>query len=171
LPVARLAIGLHLGLRSNPNAESDTREIQAAAHALGVQVHLLNASNEHEVDSAFLTLARSSQAKALVVSNDAFFTIRRERVVALAARDAVPAIYAFREFVAADGLMSYGPSFVDAYRQVGVYTGRILMGEKPADLPVVQPTKFELAINLKTAKALALDVPSMLLARADEVIE
>ena len=155
---------------NNPNVEADTKEIEAAGHALSIGVQVMNASGDREIESAFSALARA-QAKALIVSNDALFTIRRERIVSLAAHDAVPAIYAFREFVAAGGLMSYGPSFVDAYHQVGVYAGRILKGEKPSDLPVQQPTKFELVVNLTTAKALGLDIPPTLIARADEVIE
>jgi putative ABC transport system substrate-binding protein len=155
---------------NNPNVEADTKEIEAAGHALGIGVQVINASGEREIDLAFSALTRA-QAKALIVSNDALFTIRRERIVSLAAHDAMPAIYAFREFVAVGGLMSYGPSFVDAYHQVGVYAGRILKGEKPSNLPVQQPTKFELVINLGTAKLLGLDVPPTLLARADEVIE
>jgi putative ABC transport system substrate-binding protein len=144
--------------------------IEAAGHTLGVGVQVFNASGEREIDAVFSALARA-QSKALIVSNDALFTIRRERIVSLAAHDAVPAIYAFREFVAAGGLMNYGPDFVDAYHQVGVYTGRTLKGEKPGELPVQQPTKFELVINAATAKALGLDIPPTLIARADEVIE
>jgi ABC-type uncharacterized transport system substrate-binding protein len=155
---------------SNPNVEADTKEIEAAGHALGIEVQVMNATGDREIESAFSSLART-RAKTLIVSNDALFTIRRERIVSLAAHDAVPAIYAFREFVAAGGLMSYGPSFVDAYHQVGVYAGRILKGEKPSELPVQQPTKFELVINMGAAKALGLEIPPTLLARADEVIE
>jgi putative ABC transport system substrate-binding protein len=155
---------------SNPNVEADTKEIEAAAHALGIEVQVMNATGDREIESVFSSLART-RAKTLIVSNDALFTIRRERIVSLAAHDAVPAIYAFREFVAAGGLMSYGPSFVDAYHQVGVYAGRILKGEKPSELPVQQPTKFELVINMGAAKALGLEIPPTLLARADEVIE
>ena len=155
---------------NNPNAEADTAEIEAAAQATGVRVQVLNASNETEFDRVFSTLAKSP-AKGVVVSNDAMFTTRRERIVTLATHDAVPAIYAYREYVDAGGLMSYGTSVSDTYRQAGIYTGRILKGEKPANLPVMQPTQFELVINLKTAKALGLDVPATVLARADEVIE
>jgi len=155
---------------NNPNVEADTKQIEAAAHILRLRVQLMNASNDDDIDSAFSTLARQ-QVKALIVSNDALFTIRRERIVSLATHDAVPSIYAFREFVLTGGLMSYGPNFIDAYQQVGIYTGRILKGEKPSDLPIQQPTKFEFAINLKTAKALGLEIPPKLLALADEVIE
>ena len=154
----------------NPNAEADTKEIQAAAHTMHLGVRVINASSEREIDSAFSILARD-RVKALIVSNDSLFTLRRERIVSLAMHDAVPAIYAFREYVIADGLMSYGPSLVDAYQQLGLYTGRILKGEKPADLPIQQPTKFELVINRKTANALGLAVPASFYWRADEVIE
>jgi putative tryptophan/tyrosine transport system substrate-binding protein len=155
---------------NNPNVEADTKEIEAAGRALGIRVQVMNATGDRGIEAAFLALARAP-AKALIVSNDALFTIRRERIVSLAAHDAVPAIYAFREFVAVGGLMSYGPSFVDAYHEVGVYTGRILKGEKTSELPVQQPTKFELVVNLGTAKALGFDLPPTLLARSDEVIE
>ena len=128
------------------------------------------ASSEHDLDRAFATLA-ALPAKALLVAADPFFNTRREKLIALTARHSVPAIYEFRDYPAAGGLMSYGISLADAYHQVGVYTGRILSGEKPTDLPVVQPTKFELVINLKTAKTLGLAIPQTLLVAADEVIE
>jgi ABC-type uncharacterized transport system substrate-binding protein len=146
------------------------REAQEVARVKGVQLHILKASTEGEIDAAFAALVQQ-QAAALVVSSDPFFSSRREQIVALAARHAVPAIYEFREFVTAGGLISYGASLKFIFRQVGIYTGKILKGAKPADLPVVQPTTFELVINLKTAKALGLTIPPSILAQADEVIE
>jgi putative ABC transport system substrate-binding protein len=162
-----------IGLLVNPTqaaAESQQRDAQIAARALGQQILIVNASSELDFDMAFATLARQ-RAGALLIAGNAFFTGQRNRLVALAARYALPTIYTLREFVAAGGMMSYGGSLTDAYRQVGVYAGRILRGEKPADLPVTLPTKFELVINLKTVNALGLTVPDKLLVAADEVIE
>jgi putative ABC transport system substrate-binding protein len=162
-----------IALLVNPKSASGERQIkdvQEAAREKQVQLRILEASAENEIDAAFATLVQM-RADALVVGADPFFNSRREQIVALAARYAVPAIYEWREFAVAGGLISYGPSFPAVNRQVGVYAGKILNGAKPADLPVEQPTKFELVINLKTAKALGLTVPPSILARADEVIE
>jgi putative tryptophan/tyrosine transport system substrate-binding protein len=153
-----------------PTTESQVKEVQEAAAHLGMQPVVLAVSTEPDMDAAFATLAQK-RAGGLVVGVDAFLFSHRNQIAALAARYRMPAVYAWREFAAAGGLMSYGISRTDAYRQVGVYTGRILKGAKPADLPVMQPTKFELVINLKTAKALGLQIPDKLLALADEVIE
>jgi putative tryptophan/tyrosine transport system substrate-binding protein len=151
-------------------AKNISSDLQSAARTLGMQLHILNASTERDFDTVFATLVQL-RASALVIAPDAMFISRSEQLGALTLRHGVPAITQFREFAAAGGLMSYGASFTDAARQVGVYTGRILKGEKPADLPVQQSTKVELTINMKTAKALGLTVPPALLARADELIE
>jgi putative tryptophan/tyrosine transport system substrate-binding protein len=157
----------------NPNfadAENQLRDVHEAAARLGVQLVVVRANAESDFEAAFLTLVRQ-RAGALLICGSPFFNGRREQLVVLAARHAVPAIFEWRDFAAAGGLMSYGTSLTDAYRQVGVYAGQILRGAKPVDLPVVQSTRFELVINLSTAKALGIEVPPMLLARADEVIE
>jgi putative tryptophan/tyrosine transport system substrate-binding protein len=155
---------------TNPATEALTRSVQLAADALGLQLHVLSASDDSNLDQAFATLAQIG-AGGLLIGTDAFFITRSEQLAALAFRNAVPAIFQFREFAAAGGLMSYGTSLSDAYHQSGVYTARVLKGEKPADLPVHQSTKVELIVNLTTAKALGFNVPLSLLARADEVIE
>jgi putative ABC transport system substrate-binding protein len=153
-----------------PDIESQVKDVETAAGALGQRVLILKAKTIAEIDAAFASLSQQ-QATALMVSGDPFFDANRGHIIALAARQALPAIYHWSEFVTAGGLMSYGASIGDAYRQVGIYSGRILDGEKPADLPVVQPTKFDMALNLKTTKALGLTVPANLLALADKVIE
>jgi putative ABC transport system substrate-binding protein len=155
---------------TGPQTERIIRQAQETARAMRLQLHVLEASTESEIDAAFATLVQL-HAGALVSISDPFFTSRREQLVALAARRAVPAIYQWREFTEAGGVISYGPSLSAAYREVGIYAGRILKGEKPADLPVQQSVKVEMIVNLKTAKALGLTVPPSILARADEVIE
>jgi putative tryptophan/tyrosine transport system substrate-binding protein len=163
-------IGFLENPNNNPVSELMTRDVLAAARVIGVKVQILKAGTDREIDAAFVSLVQA-QTGALFVGNDAFFNNRIEQLVALAARHAIPTMYAFREFVVAGGLISYGSSLIETYRQVGLYAGRILKGEKPADLPVQQITKLELIINLKTAKTLGLEVPDRLLALADEVIE
>jgi putative ABC transport system substrate-binding protein len=153
-----------------PNTATTLRDVEAAARVIGLQIQIFNASASREIDTAFATLV-GERLDALFVGNDAFLNSRRMQLALLAARHAVPAAYASRDYADAGGLMSYGTSFPDTYRQFGAYVGRILKGAKPADLPVVQATKFELVINHLTARILGLSVPPMLLARADEVIE
>jgi putative ABC transport system substrate-binding protein len=155
---------------NNPNAERLTREVQDAARIKGLQLPILKASTESEIDGAFASFVQM-RTHALQVGSDPYFASRREQIVALAARYAVPTIYEWREFAVAGGLISYGTSLAGMYRLAGTYVGRVLAGAKPADLPVQQPTKFELVVNLKTAKALGLSVPQSILGRADEVIE
>jgi putative ABC transport system substrate-binding protein len=168
VPQAAL-MGLLINPRS-PDSEAQSKALQAAARAIGQQIMVVEAGSDGEIDAAFTALAER-RVGALVVAADQFFTGRREQLLALTARYAMPAIYELREYVVAGGLMSYGTSLPEGYYQNGVYVGRILKGAKPADLPIVQSTKFELVINLKTAKSLGLDVPDKLLALADEVIE
>jgi putative ABC transport system substrate-binding protein len=155
---------------TNPNVETQWREEQAAAATIGHKIMLINARTEGDIDTVFALLVQE-RAEALLVNTDAFLFSRRDQLIALAKRHAIPTIFDRREFATAGGLMSYGGSVTDAYRLAGIYTARILKGEKPADLPVQQSTKVELIINLKTAKALGLTVPLLLLGRADEVIE
>jgi ABC-type uncharacterized transport system substrate-binding protein len=155
---------------SNPNAEPDVADVQTAARTLRWDLHILNASTERDIDLAFATLA-PQRIEALVIATDPFLFGLRDKLVALAARQAVPAIYVLREYAEAGGLISYGASLSDNYRLTGSYVGKLLRGAKPTDLPVMQPTKFDLVINLKTAKTLGLTVPQNLLVAADEVIE
>jgi len=164
------AFALLINPTSAALAEIQSRDLQEAARDLGLQVHLLEASTERDFDTAFARLVQL-RLGGLVISSDSYFWTRSEQLAALARRHAVPAIFGFREFAMAGGLMSYGASVADAFRLIGVYAGRVLKGEKPADLPVQQATKVELIINLKTAKALGLTVPLPLLGRADELIE
>ncbi len=164
VPAARSIV--YLVNATNPNSEHNVRSAQQAALALGLQIHILNASTESEIDAAFQV-----HADALAIAPDSFFIGRSNQLVALAAGHSVPTIYPFRDFTAAGGLVSYGVSLPDLYRQVGVYTGKILRGAGSANMSVLQPTKFELVINLKTAQALNLVIPPAMLAIADEVIE
>jgi putative ABC transport system substrate-binding protein len=169
IPTARV-----MGLLVNPTnplvAEPQERELSSTAHALGLEIHILNASSERDFDGVFAKLVEL-QASGLVISADAFFTSQIQQLAALAVRHAIPAIHARREFPVAGGLASYGSDITDSYRLAGIYTGRILKGDRPADLPVQQATKVELVINLKAAKALGVSVPLPILGRADEVIE
>jgi len=165
--------GASIGVLVNPgypDADRELREVQDAAGAINRHLHILRATTEAEIDAAFATLAQQG-AGALLVTSDALFVGQRDQLVALAARYRLPAMYVQREFPEAGGLISYAPDFTDGYRQAGVYAGKILKGANPGDLPVVQPTKFELVINLKTAKTLGLAIPSGVLSIADDVIE
>jgi putative ABC transport system substrate-binding protein len=155
---------------SNANVEGVTKDVMAAAATLGVQIDVVQASDSREIEAAFATLVRN-KANALLIGSDVFFSSRRVQLATLTTRHAIPAVQNVREFAEVGGLMSYGTSLTEAFRQLGVYTGRILKGAKPADLPVVQSTKFEFVINLPTARALGIEIPPTLLARADEVIE
>jgi ABC-type uncharacterized transport system substrate-binding protein len=163
-----------VGFLGNPNNpavfELMTRDVLAAASVMGLKVQIFNASTDREIDAAFVSVVQE-RTGALLVGNDLFLNNRIEQIVALAARYAIPTMYPIREFVVAGGLISYGNSLIENYRQVGLYTGRILKGEKPSDLPVQQMTKLELIINLKTAKTLGVEVPAKVLALGDEVIE
>jgi putative ABC transport system substrate-binding protein len=154
----------------SPILEEDFEPVQETARSLGLTIHVLNASTDRDLDVVFDALPRL-RIRGLALQGEPFFDSRRHRIIELAERQAIPTIYAWREYVAAGGLMSYGTNLTDNYRQAGIYVGRVLKGESPAEMPIVRPTKFELVINLKTAKALGLEVPPSLLARADEVIE
>jgi putative ABC transport system substrate-binding protein len=173
LPAA-VTVAVLINPRS-PESEPQLRDLQATARAIGQQLRILNASSEPEIEAAFAILRKEPNAAlwdaALLVTNDPLFTSRRDQLVALAASHGLPTVYDRRGYAAAGGLMSYGTDYLEGYRKLGIYASKILTGAKPADLPVEQSTRFELVINLKTAKALGLDVPPMLIARADEVIE
>jgi putative tryptophan/tyrosine transport system substrate-binding protein len=168
--VPKVAVIAYLMNPNSPIAELELAELRQAAHSLGRQILVVSVGNERELDLAFASLAQE-RSVAVLVSGHSLFSGLRNRLVALAARQALPTMHYLREFTATGGLMSYGASFTDSYRQAGIYAGEILKGAKPADLPIVLPTKFELVINLTTAKALGLDVPLSLLIRADELIE
>ena len=159
-----------IGILVNPNYDAEVHDAQAAADAISLQVKILNASSVTEIDAAFASLKQQTIG-ALFVANDPYLDSQRDQIIALAARNAMPAMYYTREYAVAGGLISYGANIADAYRQAGVYCGKILKGGKPGDLPVLQPTNFELIINLKAAKTLGLEVPPQLIALADEVIE
>ena len=154
----------------NPSAQTQTRQAQEGANRLGVRLIVTTASSDNDLDRAFITFAQQ-QVAALLVGNDVFFTSRREKLASLAAHHTIPAMYSYPEYVIAGGLISYSASNLDSVREVGTYTARILKGERPGDLPVIQSAKFELVINLKTAKSLRLEIPAKVLALADEVIE
>ena len=163
----------HVALLVNPNfpaTEAQTRDVVTAASAIGFQIDVPQASDSRQIEAAFGALVRN-RVDALLVGSDSFFVSRRLQIATLAARYAIPAVYPLRDFAEAGGLMSHGASQTEAYHQAGIYTGKILKGAKPADLPVMRSTKFELVINLPTARAIGLEIPSTLLARADEVIE
>jgi putative ABC transport system substrate-binding protein len=164
----RIAVMINPG--NAATAEATLREVQKAADALGLQIHVVNASTSDEINAAFATISHE-RAEALFLGPDAFFNSRRVQLVTLSARDRIPTVYGTRDYVEVGGLMSYGTNITDSFSQAGVYVGKILNGTKPAELPVIQSTKFEFVINLQTAKALSLDVPSGLLLAADEVIE
>jgi putative ABC transport system substrate-binding protein len=168
LPTATLIA--FLANPNNPNFERETADMQEAARAIGKHVMVLRAATAAEIEATFAIFSQQ-RADALIVAGDAFFDNQRDQLVKMASRYALPAMYFLRGFVVAGGLMSYGASITDAYHQAGIYTGRILKGEKPADLPVVQSARFEFSINLKTAKTLGLTIPPNLFALADEVIE
>jgi ABC-type uncharacterized transport system substrate-binding protein len=168
--LAPKAVVVGILLNPRPSSEVDLSQLQSVARSKGLELVVLRANTDRDIEAAFAALVQK-HAEALLIEPDVFFLDRREQLVALAARHAIPAVYSRREYAAIGGLMSYGTSLADAYRQAGIYTGRVLKGEKPADLPVLQPTKFELVINLKAAKALGLKVPLTLQVAADEVIE
>jgi putative ABC transport system substrate-binding protein len=168
--LAPKAVVVGILLNPRPSSEVDLSQLQSVARSKGLELVVLRANTDRDIEAAFAALVQK-HAEALLIEPDVFFLDRREQLVALAARHAIPAVYSRREYAVIGGLMSYGTSLADAYRQAGIYTGRVLKGEKPADLPVLQPTKFELVINLKAAKALGLKVPLTLQVAADEVIE
>ena len=153
-----------------PPSAQQLKDIQEAARAIGVRLHILRASTDEEIELAFASITELN-VPAFTIASDPFLLTRRDKIVALAARHAVPGMYFFRDYPLAGGLMSYGTDLADVYQQIGLYAGRVLKGDKPADLPIMQPTKFELSINLKTARTLGIEIPATLLARADEVIE
>jgi putative tryptophan/tyrosine transport system substrate-binding protein len=167
---AAASIAMFVNPANDYYAEIDTREVPAAAHMLSVRVLIVNTGTEGDLVAAFASLAEQ-RVGALLIGSDAFFWVVRDQVVSLATRYAIPTLFLESKAVTSGGLSSYGPDLVDEYRQLGVYTGRVLRGEKPADLPVIQPTKFELTLNMRTAKTLGLEIPPTVLAIADEVLE